>query len=181
ARLSGHLAEPFADIHPQDARTLGVKPADLLRLRSPHGQAILRARITTDVQPGDLFVPIHWTGETAPSARVDTLVAAAIDPVSGQPESKAAVVAAERWQPAWYGFAVSCRPMIPRTEYWALSRTEAGYRAELAGLATLLEPEAAARDLFAMPDAKMQLMTDSSKGIARLALFQNGKVMAALF
>ncbi|WP_411351562.1 molybdopterin-dependent oxidoreductase [Leisingera aquaemixtae] len=181
ARLSGHLAEPFADIHPEDAQRLGVKPADLLRLSSPHGEAILRARITSDVQPGDLFVPIHWTGETAPSARVDTLVAAAVDPVSGQPESKAAVVAAERWQPAWYGFAVSCRPMAPRSKYWAMARTEAGYRAELAGLSPLADPEAAARDLFAQPETEVQIMTNSSKGITRLALFQDGRVMAALF
>ncbi|QAX28529.1 nitrate reductase [Leisingera sp. NJS204] len=180
-RLSGHLAEPFADIHPQDARALGVKPADLLRLSSPHGQAILRARITADVQPGDLFVPIHWTGETAPSARIDRLVAAAVDPVSGQPESKATVVAAERWQPAWYGFAVSRLPMKPVADYWALARTKAGYRAELAGLASLSEPEAAARDLFALPKAEAQMMTDRCKGITRLALFQDGKFMAALF
>ncbi|OBY26966.1 nitrate reductase [Leisingera sp. JC1] len=181
SRLSGHLAEPFADIHPEDARRLGVQPADLLRLNSPYGQAILRARITADVQPGDLFVPIHWTGETAPAARIDTLVAAAVDPVSGQPESKAAVVAAERWQPAWYGFAVSSRPMSPQSEYWAVSRTGAGYRAELAGLTPLADLEAVARDLFALPEADVQVMTDRRKGIARLALYQEGKVMAALF
>ncbi|NVK13179.1 MAG: molybdopterin-dependent oxidoreductase [Rhodobacteraceae bacterium] len=180
-RLSGHLAEPFADIHPEDARRLGVQPADLLRLSSPHGQAILRARITADVQPGDLFVPIHWTGETAPSARIDTLVAGAVDPVSGQPESKAAVVAAERWQPAWYGFAVSSQPMRPRAEYWAVARTGTGYRAELAGLAPLADLESVARDLFALPEADVQVMTDRRRGIARLALFQEGKVMAALF
>lgn len=180
-RLSGHLAEPFADIHPQDAARLGVQPADLLRLRSPQGQAILRARITADVQPGDLFVPIHWTGETAPSARIDQLVAAATDPVSGQPESKAAVVAAERWQPAWYGFAVSCRPMAPQAEYWAVSRTRAGYRAELAGQDPLANPEAAARALFDLPGAEVQMMTDSRRGIARLALIEDGRLMAALF
>ncbi|MEY8803302.1 molybdopterin-dependent oxidoreductase [Leisingera sp. XS_AS12] len=180
-RLSGHLAEPFADIHPQDAARLGVQPADLLRLRSPQGEAILRARITADVQPGDLFVPIHWTGETAPSARIDQLVAAATDPVSGQPESKAAVVAAERWQPAWYGFAVSCRPMAPQAEYWAVSRTWAGHRAELAGQDPLADPEAAARALFDLPGAEVQMMTDSRRGIARLALIQDGRLMAALF
>ncbi|MBY6067959.1 molybdopterin-dependent oxidoreductase [Leisingera aquaemixtae] len=180
-RLSAHLAEPFADIHPEDARRLGVQPADLLRLSSPHGQAILRARITADVQPGDLFVPIHWTGETAPSARIDTLVAAAVDPVSGQPESKAAVVAAERWQAAWYGFAVSRRPMAPRTDYWAMTRTKTGYRAELAGSPPLGDAEAAARTLFAMPDAELQMMTDSSRGITRLALCRDGRVQAALF
>lgn len=180
-RLSGHLAEPFADIHPEDARKLGVQSADLLRLRSPHGQAILRARITADVQPGDLFVPMHWTGETAPSARVCSLVAAATDPVSGQPESKASVVAVERLQAAWYGFAVSCRPMKPEAEYWAMARTETGYRAELAGLTPLCDPEAAARKMFALPDAEIQMMTDSRRGIARLALHQGGKLMAALF
>ncbi|WP_417475425.1 molybdopterin-dependent oxidoreductase [Leisingera sp.] len=180
-RLSGHLAEPFADIHPQDAARLGVQPADLLRLRSPQGEAILRARITADVQPGDLFVPIHWTGETAPSARIDQLVAAATDPVSGQPESKAAVVAAERWQPAWYGFAVSCRPMAPQAEYWAVSRSRAGYRAELAGQDPLADPEAVARLLFDLPGAEVQMMTDSRRGIARLALIQDGRLMAALF
>ena len=184
-RLSGHLCEPFADIHPDDAADLGVKPADLLRLRSPHGQAILRARITADVQPGDLFVPIHWTGETAPSARIASLVAAAADPVSGQPESKASVAAAERFQASWYGFAVSCRPMAPGTtpgtDYWALARTQTGYRAELAGAAPLRDPEAAARQLFALPDAAIQMMTDSRKGIARVALHQSGRLAAALF
>ncbi|MEX0301651.1 MAG: molybdopterin-dependent oxidoreductase [Leisingera sp.] len=180
-RLSGHLAEPFADIHPDDASKLGVKPAELLRLHNPHGQAILRARITASVQPGNLFVPIHWTGQTAPAARINTLVAAALDPVSGQPESKASIVAAERWQAGWYGFAVSCQPISPQAEYWAMVRTEAGYRAELAGLALPGDLEAAARQWFAMPGARVQIMTDNRRGRARLALFQNGKLMAALF
>lgn len=180
-RLSGHLAEPFADIHPADADNLGIRPADLMRLHSPHGQAILRARITTDVQPGDLFVPIHWTGETAPSACIGTLVSASTDPVSGQPESKASVVAAERVQAAWFGFAVSSRPMAPQADYWAQSRTAAGYRAELAGLSQVRDLEAAARGMFGMADAKLQMMTDSRRGISRLAFLEDGKLQAALF
>jgi len=104
-RLSAHLAEPFLEIHPDDARTLGVAAADLVALRSPHGTAILRAQITDAVKPGQVFAPIHWTNETAPCARIDTLVAGAVDPVSGQPESKASVVAVERFEAAWYGFA----------------------------------------------------------------------------
>lgn len=179
-RLSGHLAEPFADIHPEDARALGVKPADLLRLESPQGSAILRARITTDVQPGDLFAPIHWTGETAPSARISALVAGATDPISGQPESKASVVAAARFEAAWYGFAVSRRPIAPRAEYWAMARSAAGYRAELAGLSPLTDLEATAREMFALPNAEMQIVSDS-RGSARLALFENGTLAAALF
>ena len=105
-RLSSHLAEPFVDIHPQDAEALGITAADLVQLTSPQGQSILRARITTDVRPGDVFAPIHWTGETAPSARIDQLVAPFVDPVSGQPESKASVVALAPYKAAWYGFAI---------------------------------------------------------------------------
>lgn len=180
-RLSAHLAEPFADIHPEDAAQLGVRTADLLQLRSPQGRAILRARISADVRPGELFVPMHWTGERAPTARVNALVTAAVDPVSGQPESKAAVVAAERLEAAWYGFAVSSCKMTPQGEYWAVAATRNGYRAELAGLEVPQDLSQMARLLFDLPLAQMQLVQDKSRGMARLALHQDGRLAAALF
>jgi len=71
--------------------------------------------------------------------------------------------------------------MAPETDYWAVARTETGYRAELAGLTPLRDPEAAARRMFALPDAGIQMMEDSRRGITRLAMHQNGKLMAALF
>jgi assimilatory nitrate reductase catalytic subunit len=58
-----------------------------------HGAAILKVVVSTDQQPGSLFVPIHWSAETASSACVGDLVASATDPVSGQPEAKATPVA----------------------------------------------------------------------------------------
>ncbi|MFY2823045.1 hypothetical protein [Ruegeria sp. MALMAid1280] len=39
----------------------------------PHGKAILRAFITTDITKGQVIAPIHWTGETAPSARINAV------------------------------------------------------------------------------------------------------------
>ncbi|MEO3414658.1 molybdopterin-dependent oxidoreductase [Roseovarius sp. CAU 1744] len=180
-RLSAHMAEPFLDIHPQDADRLGVHPAHLLRVQSPTGQAILRARITTDVHPGEVFAPMHWTAQTAPTARIDTLVAAATDPVSGQPESKASVVAVEPVHAAWYGFAVSDGPLSPEADYWAVARTGTGYRAELAGLSAVTDWAAAARRMFRLPEANMQMFSDSARGLTRLALQENGKLRAALF
>jgi assimilatory nitrate reductase catalytic subunit len=180
-RLSAHLAEPFADIHPEDAAQLGVRTADLLQLQSPHGRAILRARISTDVRPGEVFVPMHWTGECAPSARVNALVTAAVDPVSGQPESKSTVVAAERLKAAWYGFAVSTHKMAPQAAYWAVAATQSGYRAELAGLEPLEDVADMARQMFDLPGADMQMVEDRSRGVARLALHQDGRLAAALF
>lgn len=180
-RLSAHLAEPYVDLHPADAEALGVKSADLVALRSPLGRALLRARITDAQRPGELFAPIHWTGETAPSARIDALIAGETDPVSGQPESKAAVVAAERYAAKWYGFAVSARPVHPRAPYWARVRTEAGWRLELAGDRGITDWGAEARHLFALPDADVQMFEDRARGDARLAFHQDGRLVAALF
>ncbi|MEX0282453.1 MAG: molybdopterin-dependent oxidoreductase [Arenibacterium sp.] len=181
ARLSAHLAEPFVDLHPVDAAALGVGSAELVRLQSPQGCAILRARITDAQQQGHLFAPMHWTGETAPAARVDALVAAEVDPISGQPESKAAVVAAKRFDACWYGFAISAKDIHPRSEYWARARTSGGWRAELAGSASVADWEAEARLLFGLTEAEVQSIEDTSRGTARLAFHENGRLIAALF
>ncbi|UWQ94833.1 molybdopterin-dependent oxidoreductase [Rhodobacteraceae bacterium M385] len=180
-RLSGHLAEPYLDIHPKDATRLGLAAADLAEVTSAHGTAILRVRLTSDVAPGQLFAPIHWTGETAPTGRIDAVITAATDPISGQPESKAAVVAVKRMEAAWYGFAVSATPMRPDCDYWAVAPTAAGQRIELAGRDTPEGWEAAARRLFDLPHASVTSMLDPARGTARLAFEQDGRTIAALF
>nr|WP_174819502.1 nitrate reductase [Ruegeria lacuscaerulensis] len=181
ARLSAHLPEPFLDIHPDDARATGINPADLVQVASPHGTSVLRARITSDVTQGQVFAPIHWTGETAPAARIDAVVAAATDPVSGQPESKASVVSVTRFDAKWYGFAVSDREMRPSCEYWAQTPTKLGYRAELAGMDTIDDWQTAARDLFGLPEAQITIVEDPARGMARLAFYEDGRLVAALF
>ncbi|MDF0602527.1 molybdopterin-dependent oxidoreductase [Psychromarinibacter sp. C21-152] len=180
-RLSAHRPEPFCEIHPEDATALGIAPAGLVELSSPHGRAILRALITTDVGKGELFAPMHWTGETAPSARIDALVAPATDPVSGQPESKAAVVAARPYAATWYAFAVSAAPMTPDAPYWSRARTRSGWRAELAGTEAPADWEAQARALFGLPDAAVQAVTDPARGHHRFAFHDGDRLLAALF
>ncbi|MEX5562192.1 molybdopterin-dependent oxidoreductase [Pseudophaeobacter sp. 1A16562] len=180
-RLGAYMPEPFLELHPEDAATMGIVPADLVEVRSPKGNAILRARISDAVQPGQVFAPIHWTGETAPSGRIDDLVAAETDPVSGQPESKASVVAVQKMEAAWYGFAVSTRPMAPNADYWALAPTRGGYRAEMAGYAPAPDWEEEARRLFDLPGAEAATILDPARGTARIALFDKGRLLAALF
>jgi len=180
-RLSAHLAEPFVEIHPLDAAGLGLEAADLVTLTSPTGSAILRARITDAVSKGQVFAPIHWTAETSSCARIDTLVTAATDPVSGQPESKASVVSLSRFEAAWYGFAVSRAPMALQSTYWAQVRSSTGYRAELAGSHPIRDWEAEARRLFRAPDAEVSSVIDSVRGLARIVLYENRRLIAALF
>ncbi len=180
-RLSAHLAEPFLEIHPADAADLGIGAADLVTVQNDHGKAILRARLTDAVQRGQVFAPMHWTGETAAAARIDALVAAAVDPTSGQPESKASVAAVARFEAAWYGFAVSRTPMNPGADYWALAATDAGLRAELAGAQPVADWEAEARRLFGLDQAAAVSAIDAQRQTARIAFEEEGRVVAALF
>ena len=180
-RLSAHLPEPFLDIHPDDAARLAIGPAALVLVKNPTGRAILRARITDSVKPGQVFASMHWTGETAPSARIDALVPAETDPVSGQPESKAAVVSVAPFQAAWYGFAVSADSMKLRSDYWALARTAQGYRAELAGQSPVAGWAAEARRMFDAEDVEMSSIIDQTRGMARIVLHRHNRLVAALF
>ncbi len=180
-RLSAHLAEPFVDIHPSDAAELGLKPADLARIASPRGAVVMRVRISHDVARGNLFVPMHWTAQNAPSSRINALVAPLVDPVSGQPESKAMAVSVARFEAAWHGFALSASGFRPDCLYWARSRTATGYRAELAGVETPADWETYARAMFGLPDAALQSVSDVSRGVHRLVFFRDGIMLAGLY
>jgi assimilatory nitrate reductase catalytic subunit len=180
-RLSAHLAEPFLELHPSDAVQLGIKAADLVEVTNPLGRAILRVLVTDRVAPGQPFAPMHWTGETAPSARVDALVAANPDPVSGQPDLKGAGVAVRRYAAAWHGFAVSAKPMSPASDYWARARVAGGWRAELAGEALPEDWAAYARTLFGLPEGEVATVIDRARGLARVAFHHEGRLVAALF
>ncbi|MEM7566849.1 MAG: molybdopterin dinucleotide binding domain-containing protein, partial [Pseudomonadota bacterium] len=134
ARLSRHYGEPFVEIHPRDAMRRGILPASLVRLETPHGRAILRALLTPRVREGEIFAPMHWTGETAPTGRIDALVPPIVDPYSGQPASKSVPVSLTPAGMAWHGFALLReRPADIPAPYWAVARTERGWRLELAG------------------------------------------------
>ena len=135
----------------------------------------------TSDTPGELFVPMHWSGPNAPSARIDALVAPHVDPFSGQPESKATTVSAERFAAAWHGFAVSVDSFTPDSDYWARARTGTGYRCELAGLTAPEDWEGYARRLFGRHDAALQRMSDTRRGRHRLAFFDGDTLLAALY
>ncbi|MCW1931844.1 nitrate reductase [Pararhodobacter zhoushanensis] len=182
SRLNAHMAEPYLEIHPQDAQALGLEPATLARVRSPVGQAILRVLVSDKVQPGQVFAPMHWTGETASAGRIDALVAGVTDPVSGQPESKAAICQAEPFKALSYGFGLSVAEPQPDAAYWAKARAKDGWRVELGYDAPVTDWVAQARVLFALPDsAEPVVVSDPARGVHRQAFLEQGRLIAALF
>ncbi|WP_197922503.1 nitrate reductase [Thiosulfatihalobacter marinus] len=180
-RLNQHYGEPFLEIHPEDALALGLKPAELARVSNQHGHAVLRVLITDRLRPGTVFAPIHWTSETASAGRIGTLVPPRTDPVSGQPDSKSAMVSIAPYAPEWYGFAVSSTPLAPKTDYWANARHSSGWRSELAGLQTPDNWEDFARALFDAPGAQVSSVIDPTRSTTRIALHDNGALIGALY
>ena len=184
ARLSQHLAEPFVELHPSDAAHLGLAAADLAQVTGDGGDggaAVLRVVVTDRVRRGEVFAPIHWTAQSGPAGRIGGLSPDRVDPVSGQPDLKAGRVQIAPFAARWYGFAVSARDCVPGTEYWAKARTRVGWRFELADRSLPDDWEAFARALFCAPNAGAIRVTDVARGIARVALVEDGRLIAALF
>ncbi|WP_027133478.1 nitrate reductase [Geminicoccus roseus] len=182
-RLSQHLAEPFAEIHPQDAARHGIADADIVRVSAGHDFVLVRALLSDRQAPGSVFVPIHWTDQFAARARIDTLVPALTDPVSGQPASKHVAVAIERFAAARYGFAVLReRPAALDWDYWALARCSGGWRVELAHGDARMEGRLLAERLFGcLQDADFLAYHDAEAGQQRFAWFDGGRLLGALF
>jgi assimilatory nitrate reductase catalytic subunit len=134
ARLSGHHAEPFVQLHPLDAARFGLAYGDLAEVATAAARIVVRLEITDAVTPGQAFVPMHWGSVFASDARVGTLIAPAVDPISGQPELKCAAVCVRRYEPKWYGFALTREPLpLAPSSYRATSRGAGHWRYELAG------------------------------------------------
>ncbi|MGO8740174.1 molybdopterin-dependent oxidoreductase [Rhodoblastus sp.] len=183
-RLSQHIAEPFAELNPLDAARLGVEPAGLVRLSNRRGAVLLRAQITDRQRRGSVFAPIHWTDQFASNARVGALVAATLDPVSGQPESKGAAVGVEPFDTAWHAFALTRqKPDHLDCAYWAMARISGGWRVELAGTEEVEDWEVFARRLFGLgaEQGEFSAMRDARQKSFRGVAAQDGRVAGALF
>ena len=79
----------YLEIHPGDARRLGLKNGDPVTVRSRRGTMTASAYLAPTVQAGQIFVPMHYP-------EVNQLTHAAFDPHSRQPNYKACAVAVFR-------------------------------------------------------------------------------------
>jgi len=87
---------PFIELHPEDAKALGIGERDQIEVRSRRGRAVLPAVITDRVRPGNCFAPFHWNDVFGDDLAINAVVSDAIDPLSMQPEFKFSAVALAR-------------------------------------------------------------------------------------
>ena len=178
-RLGQHLPEPFVEVHPDDAAKCGVIDGEFARVVTDYGQCTLRVAVSERQQRGMLFAPIHWSEETASTARVGALVAPFTDPFSGQPENKATPASIAPYEYVFRGFALSREKLeLPDHAWWARVAVPGGYgylfadNADLAGWQSWLQSVAG-------PD--LAEYKDFGGGVFRAAAFAEGRIAACLF
>ncbi len=80
---------PYVEVSPLDAKKLGLGPNEWVCVRSARGAVVVKAFVTHVVQPGHVFMPMHY-------ASTNQLTFAAFDPYSRQPAYKGCAVRLER-------------------------------------------------------------------------------------
>ena len=180
-RLGSHITEPFVAVHPSDAARFGLTDAGLAELTNHHGKATFRVLVTSNVERGAVFVPMHWNDEMASAARVGSLVHAIVDPISGQPDSKATPVAIAAVPVKAAGFMLSRRRFhLPRDSYWAWGAIRDGYAARI-------DTQGDGEDLLAAlriahgGTLDVLRYTDPARGITRAAILEGDRLVSALF
>ena len=86
--LEHRAPEPILEIHPIDARRVGVVDGGFAEVRSRRGEVVTQVRVTAEISPGTVFLPFHWTRLDGPEKPANNLTHGAVDPISKQPELK---------------------------------------------------------------------------------------------
>jgi assimilatory nitrate reductase catalytic subunit len=183
AELWRHAPEPYVEVHPTDAESLGLTEGRLSRVVTRQGEAVAVARITDRQRPGSVFMPMHWSEAYAPNGRANPLTAGRVDPRSGQPEFKHTPARLRPYRETWRGFYLGRRALTapPGPELvWRRIPQNNCQLYEFAGRGDEAERRELAEALIGQPGADV-LSVDDAVGSMRRALIERGKLVALLF
>jgi len=180
-RLGAHLPEPFVELHPDDAATAGLRDSGFARVTTAHGTCVLKVMVSAGQRRGSLFAPIHWSDETAATARVGALVAPITDPYSGQPEAKATLAAITPVSYTLRGFALARQPLaLPGDSWWARVAVRHGAGVLFASNESASAWRGHAKALFG-DGVELAEYLDEPRQSFRAAAFQDGRLVGCLF
>jgi ferredoxin-nitrate reductase len=134
-KLNKHLSESFVEINPHDAAAMGLKDDDITLITSRRGEVRVKAKITTAIKQGVVFMPMHWGKILGNDLhRVNNITNDAIDPISKEPDFKFCAVNIQRYKKPFqrivvigagagaYGFVKSYRELNPEDEITIFSK-----------------------------------------------------------
>jgi assimilatory nitrate reductase catalytic subunit len=142
--------------------------------------------LSADLRQGEAFAPMHWTDRFTSAGPIDTLVGAATDPVSGQPELKATPVRVVPVAPQWHGLLLRGSEQVPRGPYyWARVPLAWGHAFTLIGWEALPSDSGSkfwiSALLDAPPAAELVIYADPARGTFRYASVVGRRLEACLF
>ncbi len=174
-KLSLHLREPLLEVHPADAERHGLEDRGLARVITAQGETAFRVAITPSQQPGQLFVPMHWSDAMGSAGRSGRLVRDLTDPLSGQPGFKDTPARIEPLQPEWRAFLLLRDWAAPDVLYWTRAKVAGGWLAELAGNGAICTAAL-------IPGGRRSDAADHARGMQRIIVQdEQGSLTAALF
>jgi assimilatory nitrate reductase catalytic subunit len=176
-RLSQHRREPMVEIHPEDAAGLGIADDDLVLVATPQGDSVFRALLSEGQRRSEVFTPIHWTDRQSTGGRTGLLPRPLVDPVSGQPGFKATPARLEKLTPEWRGFVIARElPDEIPVAYATRIRVPQGWLVEVAGDG---DPSVLAKAV--LPRGERLEIVDRARGGQRMAVLEDGQLVAAMF
>lgn len=134
-KLNQHLKEAFVEINPADASALQLKEGDVAVIRSRRGETRVKAKITSQIKKGVIFIPMHW-GKILGSdlQRANNITNDLVDPVSKEPDFKYCAVSVQKYKKPHqriivvgagagaFGFVKSYRELNPDDEITIFSK-----------------------------------------------------------
>nr|WP_240806852.1 molybdopterin dinucleotide binding domain-containing protein [Polyangium spumosum] len=95
-RLNRIDPAPYLAMNPEDARELGLAEGARVLVKSRRGEAKTVVRVTRDIGPGVVFMPMHWNDLWEVGASVNEVTTSETDPLSKEPALKRCAVSVER-------------------------------------------------------------------------------------
>jgi assimilatory nitrate reductase catalytic subunit len=142
------------------------------------------AQVSDRQRPGSIFMPMHWTAAFAPSGRANPLVAAKVDPRSGQPEFKHTPARIRLYRETWRGFLFARKAWAAPAGLDLVWRRipQAGCQLhEFAGRGDIEERDALRRAVTWGAPTDVLRFDDASVGSVREAYLQDERLERVLF
>jgi len=134
-KLNKHLSESFVEINPVDAAAMGLNEGDITIITSRRGEVQVKAKVTTGIKQGVVFMPMHWGKILGNDLhRANNITSNTVDPISKEPDFKFCAVNLQRYKKPFqrivvigagagaYGFVKSYRELNPDDEITIFSK-----------------------------------------------------------
>jgi ferredoxin-nitrate reductase len=100
-KLKQHISNAFVEIHPDDANRRNINEDDLVEIFNSRGNVRVKAKLSTDIKRGVVFLPMHW-GKILNNDlnRANNLTNNLVDPISKEPDFKFSAVQVKAYKKA---------------------------------------------------------------------------------